>query len=72
SQRSLWGELERLDVPTLAVAGELDGKYVRVSSRMTSLSPWIESAVVPEVGHSVHAEIPAEYISLLERFMAPL
>ena len=69
SQPSLWGELERLDVPTLAVAGGLDGKYAGISSRMASLSPWIESVVAPEAGHTVHAEIPAVYISLLDRFM---
>src|SRR5215217_6247066 len=60
------GELERLDVPTLAVAGGLDGKYAGISSRMASLSPWIESVVAPEAGHTVHAEIPAVYISLLD------
>lgn len=69
SQPSLWGELERLGVPTLAVAGGLDAKYVRVSSRMARLSPWIESAVVPETGHTVHAEATAAYVSLLERFL---
>ncbi|HJQ30480.1 MAG TPA: 2-succinyl-6-hydroxy-2,4-cyclohexadiene-1-carboxylate synthase [Rubrobacter sp.] len=72
SQPSLWGGLERLGVPMLAVAGGLDGKYVRVSSRMASLSPCIESAVVPETGHTVHAEAPAAYLSLLERFLDTL
>ena len=69
SQPSLWGELERLDVPTLAVAGELDGKYAGISSRMASLSPKIEPAIVPEAGHTVHAKTPVAYISLLARFL---
>jgi 2-succinyl-6-hydroxy-2,4-cyclohexadiene-1-carboxylate synthase len=68
SQPSLWGELERLDVPTLAVAGGLDGKYAGISSRMASLSPCIESVVVPDAGHTVHTEAPAEYIALLKQF----
>jgi 2-succinyl-6-hydroxy-2,4-cyclohexadiene-1-carboxylate synthase len=66
SQPSLWGELEGLCVPALTVAGGLDEKYVRVASRMASINPRIEYAVVPEAGHSVHAETPAAYISLLE------
>ena len=69
SQPSLWGELERLAVPALSVAGVLDLKYARLSSRMAVLSPWIESVVVPKAGHTVHAEAPALYISLLERFL---
>jgi 2-succinyl-6-hydroxy-2,4-cyclohexadiene-1-carboxylate synthase len=69
SQPSLWVELECLDVPALAVAGGLDEKYAGISSRMASLSPWIESEVVPEAGHTVRAEAPAAYISLLERFL---
>jgi 2-succinyl-6-hydroxy-2,4-cyclohexadiene-1-carboxylate synthase len=69
SQPSLWGELEGLCVPVLALAGGLDEKYVRVSSRMAGINPRIESVVVPEAGHSVHAETPAAYISLLGRFL---
>ena len=72
SQPSLWGELEDLGVPALALAGGLDEKYVRVSSRMASINPRIESAMVPEAGHSVHAEIPTAYISLLEGFLKGL
>ena len=69
SQPSLWGELEHLAVPALSVAGVLDEKYAGISSRMADLSPWIESVVVPETGHTVHAEAPAVYVSLLLRFM---
>ena len=69
SQPSMWGELEHLSVPTLAVAGGLDEKYARISSRMASINPRIESAVVPGAGHTVHAESPAEFTSLLWRFV---
>ena len=68
-QPSLWGELEHLAVPTLAIAGGLDGKYAGISSRMVGINPRIESAVVPGAGHTVHAEAPAAYVSLLERFV---
>jgi 2-succinyl-6-hydroxy-2,4-cyclohexadiene-1-carboxylate synthase len=69
SQPSLWGELEHLSVPTLTVAGGLDEKYAGISSRMASVNPRLESAVVPGAGHTVHAETPAAYNSLLWRFV---
>jgi len=69
SQPSLWEELEGLAVPTLAVAGELDGKYAGISSRMASISPKVEPVVVPGVGHNVHDEAPAQYAALLGRFL---
>jgi 2-succinyl-6-hydroxy-2,4-cyclohexadiene-1-carboxylate synthase len=69
SQPSLWGELEGLAVPALAVAGGLDEKYATISSRMASISPRIEPLVIPGVGHNVRAEAPAEYAALLLRFL---
>jgi 2-succinyl-6-hydroxy-2,4-cyclohexadiene-1-carboxylate synthase len=69
SQPSLWGELESLSMPALAVAGGLDEKYARISSRMRSINPRIRSTVVPGAGHTVHAEAPAEYVALLGRFV---
>jgi 2-succinyl-6-hydroxy-2,4-cyclohexadiene-1-carboxylate synthase len=72
SQPSLWEELTGLGVPTLAIAGELDGKYAGISSRMAGINPRIESAVVPGAGHTVHAETPAAYNSLLWRFVEGL
>ncbi len=69
SQPSLWEELEHLAVPTLAVAGRLDGKYAGISSRMAGINPHIKSALVPGAGHTVHAEAPAEYVALLGSFL---
>ena len=69
SQPSLWGELEGLIVPALAVAGGLDEKYAAISSRMASINPRIETAIIPGAGHTVHAETPAAYVSLLGRFV---
>jgi 2-succinyl-6-hydroxy-2,4-cyclohexadiene-1-carboxylate synthase len=69
SQPSLWEDLEGLAVPALAVAGELDGKYAGISSRMASISVKVEPVVVPVVGHNVHDEAPAQYVTLLGRFL---
>ncbi len=69
NQPSLWGELSELQVPALALAGTLDEKYVALSRRMARLAPSMESAVVPEAGHNVRAEVPEAYLSLLQDFL---
>lgn len=69
SQPSLWGELEGLAVPTLAVAGELDDKYADVVGRLASISPQIECELVRGAGHNVHDEAPAAFAALLRRFL---
>ena len=66
---SLWRELEGLRVPVLAVAGGLDEKYARASSRMAGISPRIQSELVRGVGHNVHDEALAEYVTLLGGFL---
>jgi 2-succinyl-6-hydroxy-2,4-cyclohexadiene-1-carboxylate synthase len=71
NQPSLWAELEDLAVPAKAVAGELDGKYAAISSRMASINPRIGAELVHGAGHNVHEEAPAEYIALLERLACP-
>lgn len=69
NQPSLWRELESLRVPVLAVAGGLDEKYARASSRMAGISPRIQSELVRGVGHNVHDEALAEYVTLLGGFL---
>lgn len=69
SQPSLWGELAGLEVPALAVAGELDEKFVGIARRMEAKNPAVRPAVVSGAGHNVHAEAPDEYLSLLRGFL---
>ncbi len=70
SQPSLWEELAGLRVPALAVAGELDEKFVGITRRMADHDPRMRVAVVPGVGHNVRVEAPVEYLVLLEGFLA--
>jgi 2-succinyl-6-hydroxy-2,4-cyclohexadiene-1-carboxylate synthase len=69
NQAPLWGGLGALRAPALAVAGELDEKYVGIASRMEALSPRVRIAVVPEAGHNVRLEAPKAYLALLKRFL---
>lgn len=69
SQPSLWGELAGLQIPTLAVAGELDERYVGIASRMATLNPRLRTAVVAGVGHNIRLEAPEAYLTLLQDFL---
>lgn len=68
-QPALWERLAALRVPTLAVAGALDGKYVEVAERMAVLIPNVRTAIMPNAGHNVHAEFPETYQDLLKAFL---
>ena len=68
SQPSLWKELPGSKVPTLAVTGELDEKFVEISRRMEDLSPQTRTVIVPGVGHNVRMEAPSEYLASLQTF----
>lgn len=66
NQPSLWGELEGLAVPKIAVAGALDGKFAGISRRMQTASPHVRATVVPGAGHNVRLEAPEVYLKLLQ------
>ena len=72
AQPPLWGELPGLAVPTLALAGELDEKFVAVSRRMAAASPNVRAAVVPGAGHNVRAEAPETYLDALRGYLRTL
>ncbi|MGH3088314.1 MAG: 2-succinyl-6-hydroxy-2,4-cyclohexadiene-1-carboxylate synthase [Rubrobacteraceae bacterium] len=70
SQPSLWEKLKDLPVPTLAVAGGLDEKFVCIAREMAERSPRISPEIVPNAGHNVRLEAPGAYLSLSERFIS--
>jgi 2-succinyl-6-hydroxy-2,4-cyclohexadiene-1-carboxylate synthase len=72
SQPSLWGELAGLRIPTLAVAGGLDERYVGIANRMASSSPRVRVGVVPGAGHNVRLEAPEAYLASLQGFLQTL
>ena len=59
-QRPLWNELSAFDRPCLAVAGARDLKYVELARRLAGVVRHGSLAIIPECGHSVNSECPAE------------
>ncbi len=67
-QPSFWADLDRLAVPTLAVAGGRDRKYADLAFAMAVAGPPVLPAVVP-AGHIVHAERPDLFQALVRDFL---
>lgn len=65
SQPSLWEEWERLEIPSLLLAGELDEKYVGISAEMHAHNPQATRLIIPGAGHNIHAEQPDTFATLL-------
>lgn len=65
----VWGELHKLALPVLAVAGELDDRYAQIAERMAREIPLGQAAIVPQAGHAAHLEEPDAFSDLLLDFL---
>lgn len=66
TQYPSWGELSRIEAPTLLVTGGLDERFGRLAARMAkAIGPSARHVVVPGAGHSVPFEAPAAFVALL-------
>lgn len=65
----VWDKLDRLTMPVLLIAGELDKKYLSIANEMASKIKGARIAVVPISGHTVHLERPVEFSSLVLSFL---
>ena len=67
---SLWSRLGEIEVPTLLVVGERDGKFVEIGRRMQGLLPLARFEVVEDAGHTVHLERPEAWVKAVGAFLA--
>jgi 2-succinyl-6-hydroxy-2,4-cyclohexadiene-1-carboxylate synthase len=65
SQPSLWDALPEVATPVLLIVGEYDAKYRAIAESMCESMPQAVVAVMPETGHNVHFEKPADYTAFL-------
>lgn len=74
AQQPLWdrlGEIGVLGIPTLVLAGELDGKFKVLARRLAgaigaaATTEWVEGA-----GHAAHLERPDAFVTVVRRFLA--
>lgn len=69
-QPALWDDLERLAMPTYALAGDLDPKYAQLADEMAAFGPPVMPLVIAGAGHTVHAEQPRLFARVLRAFFA--
>lgn len=76
AQEPLWdrlGQIGTLGIPTLVLAGELDGKFKALANRLAAaVGPAASTAWVPGAGHAAHLERPGEFLALVEPFLATM
>jgi 2-succinyl-6-hydroxy-2,4-cyclohexadiene-1-carboxylate synthase len=71
SQRPLWGDLGRITVPVLAVAGADDERYAAIARRMAAaIGPHATAAAVPGAGHAAHLENPEAFLATVRPWLA--
>lgn len=70
-QPNYWSRADELSMPTLAIAGISDHKYVDIMVRLGREvnSNQLETRIVPDCGHIVHREQPRVFLKLLRDFL---
>jgi 2-succinyl-6-hydroxy-2,4-cyclohexadiene-1-carboxylate synthase len=69
SQPSYWNRLNTLTMPTLLITGAYDAKYCDIARRIATLIPDARHEIVPNVGHTIHLENPAEFDRIVLHFI---
>ena len=68
SMSPVWDQLPNIQVPTLLMAGGEDKKFTEIAQEMAKAIPLAQLTIVPNVGHTIHAENPGVYIDTINRF----
>ena len=70
AQEPLWDRLGELEMPVLAVAGQLDRKYIDVAEEMAdAIGVNAQVVALAGAGHAAHLERPAGFCRLLAAFL---
>ena len=69
AQPSLWEKLPSLTLPTLLIAGELDGKFVAINEQMEKALPNGRLHIIPQAGHTTHLERPFAFETAVMEFL---
>ena len=70
AQEPLWDRLGELEMPVLAVAGQLDRKYIDVAKGMAdAIGVNAQVVALAGAGHAAHLERPAGFCRLLAAFL---
>jgi 2-succinyl-6-hydroxy-2,4-cyclohexadiene-1-carboxylate synthase len=65
----VWGNLQTLEMPVLAIAGDRDGRYSDAARRMAREMPNARAEIVEHAGHAPHLQQPDAVARLLADFL---
>jgi 2-succinyl-6-hydroxy-2,4-cyclohexadiene-1-carboxylate synthase len=65
----IWGRLQLLDIPILALAGARDERYRRATRRIAAEAPNGHAAVIEHAGHAAHLQRPDDFVDALLAFL---
>lgn len=68
SQGSLWARLRELNMPVLAMAGELDTKFVALSRQLAEAVPRGTFVAIADAAHAAHLQQPAAVLDAVQRW----
>jgi 2-succinyl-6-hydroxy-2,4-cyclohexadiene-1-carboxylate synthase len=68
AQPALHDRLPTLTLPVLLITGALDTKFCTIAQHMAQSLPHAQLRVVPNAGHTVHLEQPAQFIQIVGEF----
>ena len=71
-QPSLWPHLNKLKMPVLLLAGEMDRKFVAINQQMHSQIPHGQLQIVTDAGHTIHMERPSLFNDITLAFWRQL
>lgn len=69
AQPDLWQALPALAVPTLALVGARDEKFVRLAHKMAASTACLRVHAVPHAGHTVHLDAPEAFARAVRGFL---
>ena len=69
AEPAVWDRLGELSMPVLVIAGALDAKFVALAEQLAASIPNATLAVVPDAGHAVHLERPAEVLRVVTSWL---
>jgi len=72
AQTPLFEELGKVEMPVLLVAGDEDEKFKAIAQALAARLPDARTVILPGAGHAAHLEAPAEFASLVSRFLAQI
>ncbi|MFJ7827160.1 2-succinyl-6-hydroxy-2,4-cyclohexadiene-1-carboxylate synthase [Psychrobacillus sp. NPDC096623] len=65
-QPSYWDKLEKIDIPTFLITGELDEKFSMLAKTMKKYLQNVAHKEINAVGHAIHVENPELFATIVE------